>query len=63
MQKQSSNAPEALALSIPDAAAALGIGRSTIYKSISAGNLRVVRIGRRTLIPVSALRALIDPGA
>lgn len=63
MQKQATNAPEALALSIPDAAAALGVGRSTVYKTIAAGNLKVVRIGRRTLVPVAALRALVDTGA
>lgn len=35
---------------IPEAAALLGIGRSTVYELIATGEIAVVRIGRRTLI-------------
>jgi len=44
-----------LALSIPEAAAAAGIGRSLLYESMAAGELRFVKLGRRRLIRVAAL--------
>lgn len=63
MQKQIPEAPAALAVTIPDAARALSLGRSSVYKMIASGDLRVVRVGRRTLVPMTALRALVDPSA
>ena len=36
--------------SIPNFAAAHGLGRSTIYAEIKRGNLRATKIGRRTVI-------------
>lgn len=44
--------------SIPDTQRALGIGRSTAYRLIDDGKLETVKIGRRTLIRVSSIRAL-----
>ena len=44
--------------SIPDTQRALGIGRSTAYRLIDDGKLEIVKIGRRTLIRVSSIRAL-----
>lgn len=48
----------AILASIPDAQRALGIGRSTAYRLIEDGKLEAVKIGRRTLIRVSSIRAL-----
>jgi excisionase family DNA binding protein len=48
----------AILASIPDAQRALGIGRSTAYRLIDDGKLETVKIGRRTLIRVSSIRAL-----
>lgn len=48
--------------SIPDAQRALGIGRSTAYRLIDEGRLETVKIGRRTLIRVSSIRALAGEG-
>ena len=48
------------ALSPKDAAKSLGISRATLYRMISAGRLRVVKIGSRTVIPASCLLALLD---
>ncbi len=43
-------------LSIPAAGESLGgLGRTKIYELIAAGELRTVKIGRRRLIPASAI--------
>jgi excisionase family DNA binding protein len=47
-------APDRL-LSIGEARDALGIGRSLLFGEIGAGRLRSVRVGRRRLIPASAV--------
>jgi excisionase family DNA binding protein len=48
-----------LAVSIPEAGVRLGLCRASIYKLIRTGRLRVVKIGARSLIPVSELVALL----
>ena len=52
-----------LTYTISEAAIALSIGRTTIYKLISERRLRTVKIGARTLIPADQIRALIEPQA
>jgi len=47
-------APDRL-LSIAQAAEALGVSRSTLYVELDAGRLRSVKVGRRRLIPASAI--------
>ena len=47
---------EPLAVSILKAARLGGIGRSTIYSEISKGNLKVRKIGRRTIVAMDDLR-------
>lgn len=52
-------APDRL-LSVDEAAAMLGIGRSALYGGpIARGELRSVRVGRRRLIPAGAVSAFI----
>jgi len=46
---------EQLLLTIPEAAARLGIGRSTVYELTATGALEVVHIGRCARIPAAAL--------
>jgi excisionase family DNA binding protein len=46
--------------SIPETARLLGVGKRSIYRQISEGNLPVVKLGRRTLVAASALRAFIE---
>jgi len=42
----------------PDEAARLaGVGRTTLYAAIGAGTLRSIKIGKRRLITIEALRA------
>jgi hypothetical protein len=47
-------------MSALDIAKALGIGRSSTYGLINIGNLKTIKIGRRTLVTVDILRALVD---
>jgi excisionase family DNA binding protein len=42
-------------LSIEQAAQALGIGRTALYSEIWAGCIRSVKVGRRRLVPSSAI--------
>lgn len=48
-----------IAYSIAAACAASSLGRTRLYQLISEGKLEARKIGRRTLIPAEALRALI----
>ena len=48
--------------SISDAAKALGVGRTFTYALIKDGRLDAVKLGRRTLVKVSSIQALIDGG-
>ncbi len=48
------SAPERL-LSVDEAAATLGLGRSLLYGEIGAGRVRSVKAGRRRLIPAGAI--------
>jgi excisionase family DNA binding protein len=47
-------APDRL-LSVGEAAAALGLGRTAAYAEIAAGRLRSVKVGRRRLVAASAV--------
>ncbi len=51
-----------LALSPAEAAIALGVSRSTVYRMVSSGQLAVVKVGRRTLVAKSDLDALLQTG-
>jgi len=48
---------EKLAYSIKEAATALSIGRTTIWRAIKDGKLTANKLGHRTLIPTEALQA------
>lgn len=48
-----------LALTVVEAAATLRIGRSSLLKEIDAGQLKVIRCGRRVLVPRSECEAWI----
>ena len=46
---------EAKLVSVEEAARTLSIGRSLLFEMLSAGTIRSVKVGRRRLVPVSAL--------
>lgn len=49
---------DAILIGIPDAAKALGLGRSKLYELIAEGRLETVTIGRRRLVRVDSVRSL-----
>lgn len=49
-------------LKVPEAMAALGCSRSTLYQLTKTGELRTVRLGRAVRIPADAIEALIARG-
>ncbi len=54
--------PQSETVSVEYAAAALGIGRTTLYNAIKRGELPVLRIGRRVVVRRATLdRLLTDP--
>lgn len=51
---------EPINLSIKDAGRVLALGRSKIYELINAGALDTVKVGSRTLVRVSSIKAFSD---
>ncbi|GAA0264777.1 helix-turn-helix domain-containing protein [Cryptosporangium japonicum] len=51
---------EQLLYTIPEAAAALRVSRTTIYELLDARTLESVHIGRARRIPAEALRAYVE---
>lgn len=50
---------DSMALSVPEAARALGVGLSTTKMLVSTGEIRHFRVGRRVLVPREELSAFI----
>ena len=50
---------EPLAVPISEAASILGIGRSTLYKLFELQELERVKIGRRSVVPISSLKSYL----
>ena len=56
-----SSDPEPLVYTVKEAIRLSTIGRTRLYQLINSGELKVTRIGRRTLVRADSLRALIAP--
>lgn len=54
---------ERIALSVEQAAAALGIGRSLAYELVRRGELPSVQLGRRRVIPRELLTSWLESRA
>jgi len=54
---------EPLTLTIDDTKKVIGLGATKIYELIGQGKLETVKIGRRTLVKTSSIRALVDQAA
>ncbi|MGH9235612.1 MAG: helix-turn-helix domain-containing protein [Acidimicrobiales bacterium] len=49
-----------LTMTVEEASEALGISRSLAYVLVRRGELPSLRLGRRIVVPVRALEALVD---
>lgn len=49
-----------LLVSLDEAASELGVGQTTLFKLLSSGELKGVKIGRRRLIPRAELEAYVQ---
>lgn len=45
---------------VKDFCAAFGIGRSTFYEELKRGEIHVIRVGKRTLVPDTEARAWME---
>jgi excisionase family DNA binding protein len=45
-----------------EAAPMLGLGRSAVYSLVRAGELRSIKVGRKILIPVTAIEEFLNGG-
>jgi excisionase family DNA binding protein len=48
-------------ITVPEAARVLGLGREAAYAAARRGEIPTLRIGRRVLVPVPKLLALLGP--
>jgi excisionase family DNA binding protein len=46
-------------MTVAEAAKVLGIGRNSAYEAIRRGELPVIRLGRRLVVPTTALERLL----
>jgi excisionase family DNA binding protein len=52
---------ERATMSVADAARVLGVGRNGAYEAVARGEIPVVKIGRRLLVPRARLMAMLEP--
>jgi excisionase family DNA binding protein len=60
--KKGERMEEKLTLSVEEAAKVLGIGRNLCYDKVKTGEIPVIKIGRRLLVPRRALEKLLEQG-
>ncbi len=60
MESQKEAPTQRLLLRVPEAAKALGLGRTKIYELITAGELPVIRVGRAVRVSVTALQKWVE---
>lgn len=51
-----------LTVTVREALALIGIGRTRFYELVSAGQITTIKIGRRRLVHVDSLRRLVADG-
>ena len=57
-----SGADRAVLISVPNAARTLGVSARMIWRLVAKGQLCVVRLGRRSLVTVESIEALVEKG-
>jgi len=53
-------APDKITYTVPEALAAIGIGRTNFYKLARQGKIDLRKIGGRTLVTAASLHRLVD---
>lgn len=56
----SSSAREPITVTVKDALAIIGIGRTSFYELVAAGQITTVKIGRRRLVHMASLKILVS---
>lgn len=51
---------EPITLTVSDTTKAAGFGKTTTYKLIKEGKLTAIKVGRRTLVTVASIKALLE---
>jgi excisionase family DNA binding protein len=51
---------ERLLVPVSEAHWLVGLGRSKFYEYVAAGEIEIIKIGRRTLVPQESLRAFVE---
>jgi excisionase family DNA binding protein len=54
------NAETKIAYTVPEAMAAIGIGRTFLYRLAKEGKIELSKIGGRTLVTAESLRRLVE---
>ena len=49
-----------LTLTVDETAKCLGIGRNSAYEAVARGEIPVIKVGKRLLVPKAALEKLLD---
>lgn len=60
MRKREDSVGDKLTLTVEEAAKLLGIGRNLCYDRVKTGEIPAIKIGRRLLVPRSALEKLLN---
>lgn len=58
VMNETTPAPERFTYRVLDACAALGISRTSLYELVKSGELKLIKIAGRTLVPRSELERL-----
>jgi len=61
MEMQVAESPEPISYSVAEACRVSSIGKTLLYELINADRLKVTKIGRRTFVSASSLKALLEP--
>jgi len=52
--------PAKAAYSIAELCKILGIGKTSVYAQIQAGNIKTLKVGRRTIVPAGEIGAFLE---
>lgn len=50
-------------ITISEAAKRLGIGRNTAYEAVKTGEIPVIKLGKRKVVPLKAFEKMLETGA